>query len=85
MTSSALSTATPESEATTVSVRVVQAVADAKGVDPAALETPLYEVVDPDALEAVVASVPSSTPASVQFRFLGHDVLVTGAGDVQVS
>lgn len=39
------------------SVRVVEAIAAAEGVDPAALEPPLYDVVDPDALDTLADSL----------------------------
>lgn len=65
---------------------IVDAVADAEGVSPLELEPPLYAAVDPDALEQFVASVrgPNAGEVEVSFEYAGHDVTVTGAGDVRV-
>ncbi|RKD94639.1 HalOD1 output domain-containing protein [Halopiger aswanensis] len=42
------------------SVRVVEAIAAAEGVDPADLEPPLYDVLDPDALDTLADSLCSN-------------------------
>ncbi|AGB39397.1 HalOD1 output domain-containing protein [Natronococcus occultus] len=42
------------------SVRVVEAVADAEGVDPTDLETPLYEAIDGAALDRLFAPTADS-------------------------
>lgn len=66
-----------------VSVAVVEAVADAEGVDPVGLETPLYEAVDPDALEALVgASGHGGFEGYVSFVYCGYDVTVDPRGGV---
>lgn len=63
------------------SVEVLQAVADAKDVDPTDLEAVLFEVVDPQALDQLFADR-SATEGSVRFAFAGYDVAITPAGDV---
>jgi hypothetical protein len=63
------------------SERVVDALADATGTDPVALDPPLYEVVEPDALDAVVAS---SDDLSVSFDYGDHRVVVHADGSVTV-
>jgi len=67
---------------------VVEAIAEHAGVDPADLELPLYEAVDPDALDALF-SPPEGTrePVSgrVSFVYDGYDVEVTSDGEVTVS
>lgn len=48
---------------------------------------PLHEVVDPDALDALVESTGPAVTAgdvAVSFRYAGHDVVVDGEGDVHV-
>jgi hypothetical protein len=60
----------------TVGERVVSAVADARGVNPLALP-PLYNVIDPDALDAFLESVGSGGregPGRVEIRIEGPDV-----------
>lgn len=64
---------------------VVEAVAEAEGVEPEELE-PLYEVVDPDALEELFA--PTSTTGRMEgrvvFTYDGYEVTVCGDGFVSV-
>lgn len=65
---------------------VACAVADAKGVSPLELR-PLAEVIDPDALERLVASMGGVTDGSagtVEFTYSGYRVAVAGDGDVEV-
>ena len=66
----------------TVSERVVNAVAEHRGVAPDAL-TPLYEVVDPESLERVFES-PEETAVSVEFVYAGCTVTIDTAGAVAV-
>lgn len=73
--------------ATTVSDEVVSAVATEKEVDPMEL-TPLYEVVDPDALDALYRSNGfgrAGPPARVEFTYCGCDVVIDGAESVTVA
>lgn len=65
-----------------VSVRVAEALADAVGIDPVALEPPLNDVVDPEALDALVAS---DAEARVEFTYHGRCVTVRADGTVVVS
>lgn len=70
-----------------VSEAVVSAVADAKDVSTVDLP-PLYDVIDPDALEAVVTSMtrrPGEPAGRVEFSYSGFEVTVTGDGDVSVT
>ena len=61
---------------------VVQAVADAENVDPAALDPPLYSVVEPEALNQLVSH--DGTLDSISFAYRGHHVTVSGNGTVHV-
>lgn len=73
-------------EATNLSQSVVEAVADAEGVDPLELSPPLYEVIDPDALDRVFAVTPANGRMDGQLTFLynGYEVTVCGDGYVTV-
>lgn len=62
------------------SVRVIEAVDDATDADLLSME-PLYETIDPDALDAMVES---GIDGHVRFEFNGHDVTVYGDGTVVV-
>lgn len=71
-----------------VSEAVVAAVADAKGVSPVDVTPPLYDAVDPDALEAIVASMtcrPDGSTGRVEFSYGGYAVTVTCDGQVSVA
>lgn len=62
-----------------MSAAVVDAIAAADGVEPTDLE-PLYEAVDPEALDDLFRT----SPGSVTFEFNGYRVTVTSAGDVEL-
>jgi len=64
------------------STAIVEAVG-ASAEQPAADLPPLYEVVDPDALDALFAN--SQTVGAVSFEYAGHDVTVRADGHVDVS
>lgn len=67
---------------------VVEAVASREGIDPVSLETPLYEAIDPDALDALVRRAPPTSdraPLHVEFTYHGYDVTVSSEGEVAVS
>lgn len=77
-----------EQEPDHLSQAVVESVAEAEGVDPTEL-TPLYAVVDPDALEALFR--PNSPTrdrqirGEIRFSYHGYDVRVTADGEVDVA
>lgn len=69
-----------------ISNAVVSAVAEATGTDPTEMD-PLYNVVDPDALESLFQSAgPASVPSSrrVEFEYWGCEVVVTADRTVRV-
>ena len=68
----------------TVSEAVVDAVADAKGVDPLDLD-PLYDTVDPDALDSIFRHASGTASAELTFEMAGCEVLVREAGEVVVT
>lgn len=64
------------------STAVVTAVAAASGVDPVSID-PLYEVIDPDALNSIVASASGgfdSSCARIEFTYQDYRVLVKANG-----
>lgn len=70
-----------------LSVEVIEAVAATKGVDVMALETTLYEVVDPDALEQLFEPLADGTPRTggkLVLEIAGCEVVVRATGDVEV-
>lgn len=70
--------------ATRVSDRVLEAVADARGTDPLELDRPLYDVVDPDALDALFAADDGTDTLRVEFTYGGYRVTVRGDGQIGV-
>lgn len=69
----------------TVSVEVVERVADIEDVDP--IELPrLYEVINPDALDQVFATTPTAgrEGGQVTFSYHGYEITVSSDGDVSV-
>lgn len=63
-----------------VSVRVIERVAAHAGDDSLDLP-PLYDAVDPDALDALVATMAEGT---VSFAYAGNEVSVDSAGTVSL-
>lgn len=71
-----------ESENTPV-YAVVSAVAEVEGVDPVDLP-PLYNAINPEALNALFTSRNDTSSASVKFEYAGYNVIVHGEGTVKV-
>lgn len=63
------------------SERVIEAVAEAKGINPIDLD-PLYQYLDLEALDALVAS--GNQDLSIRWRVDGAEVEVWGDGEVRV-
>lgn len=69
------------------SAAVVRAIADAEGISPMDVRPPLASVIDPDALDQLVASMNGwrDEPSGVvDFMYNGYIVSVTGNGAVSV-
>ena len=62
------------------SIAVVETIAALEGVDPIDLRTPLFEEVDPGALDALLDPGRVDDPVRVEFTYCGYDVTITGAG-----
>lgn len=73
-------------EATRPSAAVVEMVAIATDCEPFGLQ-PLFEAIDPEALDAIVASdgAERATDTFVSLRYAGHDVTVRSDGEVAVT
>jgi hypothetical protein len=72
---------------TSPGLRVVEAVADAEGIDPIDLEAPLYESIDPTALDDLFDKSAGSTAArsgSLSFRYHGYDITIASSGAVHL-
>jgi hypothetical protein len=72
---------TTDGHSPSLSEAVVAAVADSEGVAPADLDRSLYEVIDPDALDALFNDV----RGRVTFEYLGYVVTIDSEGDVELS
>ena len=67
------------------SMIVVEALAEAKGVCPADMDQPLYDVVDPDALDRLFRGSADNGPdGRVVFTINGYEVTVTSDGEIYV-
>lgn len=64
-----------------ISVEIVDAIANSTGTDPLALDPPLYDVVDTDALDRLVEQGSSTR---IEFGYAGHTVVVDADGVVSV-
>lgn len=76
-----------EDRATTLTVRIVEEVAEREGVDPLDLTPPLHDVIDPEAVASLVSGRSGGgtrDDVRVTFTYLGYDITVTG-DDVRVS
>jgi hypothetical protein len=65
----------------TLSYAVIESVAAREGVDPLHLDEPLYETVNPDALDSLFRG----STGSVVFEFHGYIVTVDSDGDVDLT
>lgn len=65
---------------------ILETVARREGVPVTRLQPPLYEAVDPDALEALLTAdrTASRQPISVQFEYAGYDVTARSDGTFAV-
>ncbi|WP_247731426.1 HalOD1 output domain-containing protein [Halovivax limisalsi] len=67
-----------------VSERVIEEVAAATDADPLEM-TPLYDVLDPDALDALFSTGTGQTNGELRFTMAGCEVVVHGDGEVVVT
>lgn len=70
-----------------LSTTLVMAAADARGIEPSKLQPPLYDIVDPDALDALFRSIrgnATSSPVRLTFAEWGCRMTVDSDGLVEV-
>jgi len=67
-----------------VGVSIIRAVAAVSDVDPLSLQPRLYDVVDPDALEALLTAETASGSVQITFRFGSYEVTVRRGGEILV-
>ena len=68
--------------------KVVETVAALKDTEPTELQQPLYEVIDPDALDTLFTPKRDRTAqrgGEIQFMYCGCSVLIAPNGDVNVA
>ena len=75
------STAPPDTDRVDLSRAVIEAVSDAEATDPANLDYPLYDVIDPSALNALFHGS-NGDSGTVEFPYHGYLVTVTSDGEV---
>lgn len=63
---------------------VVESIAREEDVDPLNLEVPLYEAIDPDALDALFQSDDDAFSGRITFEYYGYEVTVSDAGHVSL-
>lgn len=69
----------------TPSEGVIKTVASLEGSNPMALDTPLYTVVDPDALDQLFTTKrEGENPVSVTFAYDDYEVTVQNSGTILV-
>lgn len=65
---------------TPLSIQVIQAVADHKGIDPLELSTPLFYSIDPEALDSLF----QDTTGHLTFEYDGYTVTVDSSGSTNL-
>lgn len=70
---------------TAASVAVVEAVANAEGVDPTALSPPLYHVIPTDALNELIATTVTTDRPTIRVTFAYHGYEITVRNDSHVT
>ena len=66
-----------------VATQIVTAVAEQEGVEPTALDSRLYEAIDPDALSTLVENA-RETGVTIGFDYAGYRVTVVADGTTYV-
>lgn len=70
------------------SEKVLDTIAKRDGVSPVDVEPPLYDVIDPEALDALFRDSEDGTTdpeRRIVFRYSGYHVSVSGSGDVRIA
>lgn len=68
-----------------VSQLVIERVSEREGINPAEIEPPLYDVIDPDALDSIFVTPSKSTQKRrVDFAYRDYWITVEGADEVTI-
>lgn len=75
------------SQSEQLSETILRAVADAEGLAPAALDTPLYESINPEALDRLFRSPNRQRVRTgcVQFEYCGYEVEIHADGQLTLT
>lgn len=74
----------PTDHSEPLSQAVVEAVARAEDEDALDLEVPLYDAIDPDALDALFQTGDASVDGYIEFVYYGYEVTVAADGRVSI-
>lgn len=77
-----MQTSRPDVAADRLTDRVLAALAEARDESPLEFETPLYEAIDPEALNAVFRS--GVHGGRVEFTYLGFRVIASADGTIEL-
>lgn len=82
-----MSTQYAVTEPRSVSLQILDLVAELEGVDPVQLRPPLHSSVDPDVLDAIVSETANGDErsADVEFSYLGYRISISISGDPTIS
>lgn len=73
--------------ANSVTARIIDEVAEREGVDPVELTSPLYEVIDAEALEFLFSNAISGKQREglhVTFTYCGYSIAVDQDGEIEI-
>ena len=70
----------PPQSAESLSTRVLVTVAEHEGVPPTGLSSPLYDAIDPDALDLLF----TASAGHLRFPYCGHLITVYADGRVEI-
>lgn len=79
---------TPTVRNRSASTAVIETVAAREGVDPTELNVPLYETINPDALDQFVrhaSEAGGETAVQLELTYYGYELVITADGSVRIS
>ena len=70
-----------------ISTRVIREIAGREGIDPIDVTPPLYEVIDPEALDSLFHPGASSNTSNgtIRFSYSGYRVTVQSTGHISIA
>lgn len=72
-------------DTTPLSMEVIDAIAEHEGIEPVELDTPIYDVIDLDALDALTGNNPETTSIEVSFTYENYEVTVDNDRDIDIT